>query len=137
MSLKEVMWVRHRNPWSGWSRVLVGIAMGHALWLHHWPYLVLACLAAITNPFWFPPPKSGKAWMTRAVDGERLWLARADWLDKAVMFGPSTILTFVLIWALYQQDAVWTALSGVTVVAHKFLFLFVCVRLADQENSNN
>ena len=28
MSLKELMWTRHRNPWSGWSRVLVGICHG-------------------------------------------------------------------------------------------------------------
>ena len=131
----NIMWSRHRNPWSGWTRVAVGFAMGHALWLHHWPYLALTLLAAITNPFWFPPPKREGAWMTRAVDGERLWLGKADWLDKAVMFGPSTVLTFILIWALYSRVPLWTAITAITVVVHKFLFLFYCVRINDKKNN--
>lgn len=134
MSLKELMWSRHRNPWSGWTRVLVGFAMGHALWLHDWTYLAITIVAVITNPFWFPAPKRDDAWMTRAVDGERLWLDQADWLDKSVFFGPSAVMSLVLIWALYLQDPIWSAIAGATVVIHKFLFLFFCVRLVDTVN---
>lgn len=131
-NLKEMMWRRHRNPWSGWTRVALMPPLAIALWYHHWVALALCIIAIVTNPFWFGPPQSDGAWMTRAVDGEKIWLARADWLEKAVLLGPSVVFSFILIWALYVHDPVWTTISAVTAIGHKFLFLFYCVRIADQ-----
>jgi hypothetical protein len=129
--LRRALWRRHRNPWSGWTRVALGPALAVAIWLHSWPWIALLVLALLTNPFWFPPPERDDAWMTRAVDGERLWLARTGWLEWAlVMLVPGLILV-PLIAALWANHLGWSLFLGLTLLLHKALFVVHAARLAD------
>ncbi|WP_137125978.1 DUF6653 family protein [Roseomonas sp. HF4] len=80
--MDEAAWARHANPWSGWTRLpslpLLALAAWSRAWIGWWALpAVAAVLAWIwVNPRLFPPPRRMDAWMTRAVLGERIWLAR-------------------------------------------------------------
>jgi hypothetical protein len=76
-------WERHANPWSVWTRVpvlpLLALAIWARVWIGWWTLVPLAVLLIWTwlNPRAFPPPASTAGWASRAVLGERVWLARA------------------------------------------------------------
>mgnify|MGYP005856651049 CR=1 FL=1 len=81
--LDDAGWERHANPWSVWTRVAIWPALVLALWSIHWigwwaalPLMLIAVWAFI-NPRAFPPPASTRSWASRAVLGERTYLARA------------------------------------------------------------
>jgi hypothetical protein len=85
MGMDDDAWRRHANPWSGWTRIVLGaplltLALWSRAWLGLGPSLALTALVAgwiWLNPRAFPPPADYGAWMSRAVPGERIWLMRA------------------------------------------------------------
>jgi hypothetical protein len=82
--MSEAVWERHANPWSGWTRVPVLPLLAAALFWRDalgaalWPTLGALVVWTILNPRVFPPPRSTASWMSRAVMGERIWLARGE-----------------------------------------------------------
>ncbi len=76
-------WQRHANPWSVWTRaatlpLAVALFWSRA-WLGWLP--VLAALPVLLawvwlNPRVFAPPSRLDSWASRAVLGERVWVAR-------------------------------------------------------------
>jgi hypothetical protein len=82
--MDDATWARHANPWSVWTRVpilpLLALAVWSRAWIGWWALLPAALLLAWTwvNPRIFPPPRSTGNWSSRAVLGERLWLARNE-----------------------------------------------------------
>jgi hypothetical protein len=80
--MDDAAWARHANPWSVWTRVpilpLLALAIWSRAWIGWWALIPVVLLLAWTwvNPRAFPPPRNLDAWGSRAVLGERLWLAR-------------------------------------------------------------
>jgi hypothetical protein len=73
--LRRALFARHCNPWSAWTRwastplILVPAwtrRRSHGVWPAAW-------LAA--NPFVFGRPRQLRAWSTRAMLGEELWIS--------------------------------------------------------------
>ncbi|WP_322891981.1 MULTISPECIES: DUF6653 family protein [unclassified Yoonia] len=84
MTMNDDVWVRHTNPWSGWSRVsilpLLALAVWSRIWIGWWALVPLSVVLLWTwlNPRVFPPPASVDNWMSMGVTGERIWLARSQ-----------------------------------------------------------
>jgi len=82
--MDDAAWARHANPRSVWTRVpilpLLALAVWSRAWIGWWAILPVALLLAWAwlNPRAFPRPRSLDNWASRAVLGERLWLARAE-----------------------------------------------------------
>jgi hypothetical protein len=82
MSMSEDVWMRHANPWSGWTRVAVFplwfIAIWSWTWIGLWALLPALVLGLWTwlNPRVFAPYKDDSSWITRGVLGERIFLNR-------------------------------------------------------------
>jgi hypothetical protein len=82
--LDDAGWERHANPWSVYTRIAIWPFLVTALWSFHWiGWYALIPLAAVAlwafiNPRAFPPPASTKSWASRAVLGERIFLARTE-----------------------------------------------------------
>lgn len=80
--LDDAGWERHANPLSVWTRIAIWPFLLLTLWSFHWigwiAAMPLALIAIWTfiNPRAFPPPASTKSWASRAVLGERVYLAR-------------------------------------------------------------
>lgn len=117
MNMDDRVWLRHANPWSGWTRMLTALplltlAIWSRVWLGAWAWVpvALAVLWIWLNPRAFPPPENLDNWMSKGVLGERIFLShrreiaphhrRAAWV-LSVLSLPGAL---VLIWGLY---ALW------------------------------
>lgn len=82
MTMDDGVWARHANPLSVYSRIVGGTAIFLALWspfwIGWWGVLAIGVAAFWTwiNPRLFAPPTESTSWATRAVLGERVFLAR-------------------------------------------------------------
>ncbi|UXA04353.1 hypothetical protein KXD96_15065 [Mycobacterium sp. SMC-2] len=74
--VRRAIFARHCNPWSAWTRwastplILVPPwtrRRSHAAWIALW---------LAVNPFVFGKPAHERAWSTRAMLGEELWISR-------------------------------------------------------------
>ncbi|MGB3402055.1 MAG: DUF6653 family protein [Microcoleaceae cyanobacterium] len=108
MSMTDQVWMRHANPWSGWTRVATFpfwfIAIWSWVWIG-WKALIPIALLAIwtwLNPRVFPVYKDDHSWITRGVLGERIFLNRDN-----IPIPPHQVATANLL----------TALAGVFLLA--------------------
>lgn len=144
MAMDEATWERHANRWSVWTRVpilpLIALAIWSRVWIGWWCLLPIALLIGWTfvNPRAFPPPASTRSWASRAVLGERIWLARAEvpipahhalWLG--LLAGVPAIGIPPLIWGLWALEPWATLLGLIVIICPKMWFLDRCVWLFD------
>lgn len=84
MGMDDAVWLRHANPWSGWSRMTVLPLFALAVWSRVWlGWLAVIPVAAVVfwawwNPRAFPPPARFDHWMSKGVLGERVYLTHRD-----------------------------------------------------------
>lgn len=81
--MSDEAWLRHANPWSGWTRFttvlpLLILAIWSRIWVGGWSVfpIVGAVLWMWLNPHVFPKPNSTNRWISKGVLGERVWLNR-------------------------------------------------------------
>lgn len=80
MGMSEAVWMRHANPWSGWTRMTIPPLFALAIWSRDWigwgavGAVVLVCVWTWLNPRLFRAPAHLGAWMSQGVLGERIWL---------------------------------------------------------------
>lgn len=118
---------------------LLALAVWSRVWLGWWSALpvVLALVWLWLNPRAFPPSRSDRAWMTRAVLGERIWIGQ-DRSDLAAYAAPLRLWTAVgvlgvpiLAWGLWVLDPVTTILGIAVIAAGKLVFCGYMARLYD------
>ena len=125
MGMSDRAWLRHANPWSGWTRFattlpLLIAAVWSRVWIGWWAALPVAlALAWIwANPRAFPPPSDFGRWTSRGVLGERVWLER----DRSgvpahhrrvagVATGLAALGAAAMLWGLAVLDP-WPAILG-------------------------
>ncbi|MEM1372229.1 MAG: DUF6653 family protein, partial [Pseudomonadota bacterium] len=82
MGMSDEAWARHAHPLSAYSRIFSATPMFIAAWSPFWIGWWGAGLIALVlawlwlNPRLFSPPQTTDSWATRAVLGERAFLAR-------------------------------------------------------------
>ncbi|AXI42840.1 DUF6653 family protein [Sulfitobacter sp. SK011] len=128
MGMNDVVWARHANPWSGWTRMATGLPLfSLAVWSRVWLGwgAVLAVAVAIAwiwfNPRAFAPPDNIDNWMSKGVYGERIYLEHKAELPAhhqraALVLGWLTLPGIVImtwgLWGLWWEGAVFgTALA--------------------------
>ncbi|VVT17020.1 DUF6653 family protein [Hoeflea sp. EC-HK425] len=140
MAMDDATWARHANPLSFWTRVpillLLTLAIWSRVWIGWWCLMPVAGLIAWTfvNPRAFPPPPHLNDWASKAVLGERFWLARkttpipAHHARSALMLSVLSGLSLLpLAYGLWALDP-WTAfLSAILASVFKLWF---CDRMA-------
>ena len=136
MGMDDATWARHANPWSGWTRVTILPLLSSAIWSRVWLGwgAVLLIIAVIVwtwvNPRLFGPPEHNRAWMTKGVLGERVWLAQSE---KSIpshhaKVGRMLILAaglgiLPLAFGLWHLDLGWTMVGLIAVMGAKRWFL--------------
>lgn len=135
MGMNDATWLRHANPWSAWTRFsalpLLVLAIWSRVWLGWWCLLPIALAVAWIwiNPRAFSAPSDFGAWASRAVLGERIFLARDRFEIARQHITVAHMLTLVsalgaiiLIWGLVVLDLGLTVAGLVLVIGGKTWF---------------
>ena len=72
--LRRKVFERHANPWSAWSRWGTTPLVVVPVWTRRWTHALPVLAWMIANAVVFPKPEHERAWATRAVLGEELWI---------------------------------------------------------------
>ncbi len=129
MSMSDTVWMRHANPWSAWTRVatfpFVFLAVWSYVWIGWWALAPIAATALWTwlNPRIFSPVKNDRAWATKGVFGERIWMNRSATpipqrhaRAAHVLTGLAALALIPSIIGFVRQDF-WQAAGGWTLAA--------------------
>ncbi|SMO84693.1 DUF6653 family protein [Halorubrum cibi] len=139
-SISDVLWRRHANPKSGWSRLLVTPVLLYAVYRRSGKIAALALAFTAVNPVLFSPPADDDAWMTRVVLAERWWI---DERGEAVLSRsyPAVlnllnlpVFAYALL-AAYRKRPVRTAVAGLASMFLKLRFVAELVRRYDAERT--
>jgi hypothetical protein len=72
--LRRKVFERHANPLSAWSRWGTTPLILVPVWTRKWTHAVPVLAWMIANAVVFPKPEHERAWATRAVLGEEMWI---------------------------------------------------------------
>jgi hypothetical protein len=72
--LRRAVFARHANPWSAWTRWATAPLVLLPVWTRRWKHAAVVATWFAINPVIFPKPADERAWATRAMLGEELWL---------------------------------------------------------------
>jgi uncharacterized protein DUF6653 len=86
---RRAIFARHCNPWSAWTRWASIPVIVLTAWSRRWSHAVLIALWLAVNPFVFGKPEHERAWSTRAMLGEELWISRRP-RDAAILVSALT-----------------------------------------------
>ncbi|MQA01850.1 MAG: hypothetical protein GEV07_03670 [Streptosporangiales bacterium] len=92
--LRRLVFERHSNPWSAWSRLLTTPLILVPFWTRRPSHFAAVVGWMTLNAVVFPAPADDSNWATRAMLGEEQWL-EAGQLDRvaAVNAVASVLLT--------------------------------------------
>jgi hypothetical protein len=111
--LMRAVFRHHSNPWSAWTRLLSVPLVFVPIWNRSWRKGAILGVWLILNPIVFPEPKDDKAWATRAMLGEEMWIAKRP-LDRAMALSVgATACNLGGVWGAYRQRLMPTALCTV------------------------
>lgn len=126
--MDEATWARHASPWSVWTRnsvlPLFVMALWSRDWIGWWSLLPVTAVLfwAWYNPRAFSPPAHTDNWASKAVFGERVWIARQTIPIPAHHARAAIVLALVsatglpfLAYGLYAL-AIWPTLLGMALV---------------------
>ncbi|WP_338101554.1 DUF6653 family protein [Mycobacterium persicum] len=72
--IRRAVFARHCNPWSAWTRWASTPLALVPIWTRRWGHAAVIALWLAGNPVVFGKPKHHRAWATRAMLGEELWI---------------------------------------------------------------
>lgn len=81
--VKRMVFARHSNPWSAWTRWASAPLVLVPVWRRSWRDAALVGVWMALNPVVFGKPSHERAWATRAVLGEEQWIAERP-MDAAM-----------------------------------------------------
>ena len=103
----------HSNPWSAWTRLLSLPLVFLTIWKRSWREGAIVVVWLIVNPIMFGEPKNDKAWATRAMLGEEMWITKRP-LDRAMALNiGATAFGLGGVWGAYKRRLWPTAVCTV------------------------
>jgi hypothetical protein len=75
-AFRRAIFARHANPWSAWTRWASTPLVLVPIWTRRWHHAALVAFWLAVNPVVFGKPRDERAWSTRAMLGEELWITR-------------------------------------------------------------
>ncbi len=135
MGTTDEVWLRHANPWSGWTRLSIlplwALAIWGRVWIggYAWGAVALVLIWIWFNPRVFAPRVLFDKWMLRGVLGERLFLQFNEALPAhhrrmAIIPGYGSVPgPLVLGWVLWVLDPAFVVFGVILAALPKQWFL--------------
>lgn len=114
-----------------WVRVVLGWTFLAALWFRSLPAVLLILGALVASGLVHPPVRRPERFMTRAVDGYRIWMHRMPRLRRALLLGGGLVLGAVTVWALWTHQTILALGLVAFVVVLKGTLMIHFARIAD------
>lgn len=121
--MSDVMWRRHANPWSVWTRLLSTPLIYLPFWNHSWKQGLVVAIWFVINPFLFPEPKNKESWGARAIRGEARWAKQHPQDTALAVQSVGTIAALGGLYAASRHRLALTVTSAVTVMLCNAWFL--------------
>ncbi|WP_197283775.1 DUF6653 family protein [Mycobacterium sp. Marseille-P9652] len=112
--VRRAIFARHCHPWSAWTRWASAPLILVPVWTRRWREAALVALWLAINPFVFGKPPHQRAWATRAMLGEELWISRRP-RDAAVAVSAVTSAAAVAALVAARRRRLRTAAIAVAV----------------------
>jgi uncharacterized protein DUF6653 len=93
--IRRAVFARHCNPWSAWTRWATAPLTLVPVWTRRCDHAVVLGLWLAVNPFVFGKPGHERAWSTRAMLGEELWIVERP-RDAATVVSALTSAAWLL-----------------------------------------
>jgi hypothetical protein len=131
--VRRALFARHCNPWSAWTRwastplILVPVwtrRRSHAVWLALW---------LAVNPFVFGKPAQQRAWSTRAMLGEELWISSRPRDAATVVSGLTSAVAVVAIVAARRHQLTPAAVATVLQMSLTLIYWEQMVRYLERD----
>jgi hypothetical protein len=87
--VRRAVFARHCHPCSAWTRWASTPLILVPAWTRRWRHAAWIALWLAVNPFVFGKPAHHRAWSTRAMLGEELWISRRP-RDAAALVSAAT-----------------------------------------------
>ena len=135
--VRHMVFARHSNPWSAWTRWLSTPLVLVPLWTRRRSHAAILGAWMAANPVIFPRPADEHAWATRAVLGEELWITERPRDAALVVNAAATLAGVIALLAARRHRAAGAA--GATAVAMALLLVYwrLMADHYDREQSTN
>jgi hypothetical protein len=132
--MSEFLWSRHANPWSVWTAVVTFPLLVLALYRRSRLLLGGVLLFVPLNPLLFRPPSDDRAWATRVVLGEQVWLDRGVLPSREAAMAAGSAPVYLATFGAALRKSRWGTVGGsVLSMALMLLFFARMVRLYDEQ----
>ena len=121
--MSERTWLRHANPWSGFTRIITYPLVFIPIWyfqefledpVNNWYPALVIILVVIwfwLNPRIFPQPKNYDHWLSKGVLGEKLWTSGKRYKDSNLLLSfLMSLFFFIAIYTAYMK-MFWATMS--------------------------
>ena len=109
--MRRKVFERHANPWSAWSRWGTTPLVVVPVWTRKWTHAVPVLAWMIANAVVFPKPEHERAWATRAVLGEEMWIVERP-RDAAMVVNAGGIACLVAALIAARRRTLAHAVAG-------------------------
>ena len=135
--LKHMVFARHSNPWSAWTRWLSTPLVLVPLWTRRWSHAAIIGAWMAANPVIFPRPADEHAWSTRAVLGEELWITERPRDTAMAVDAAATLAGVTALIAARRHRAAPAAGATAVVMALLLVYWRLMARYYDQHRRAN
>lgn len=132
----RLFWSGHANPWSVRTFVVAYPMLVLAIYRRQRPLLVVTLIFVVLNPILAPPPADDRAWATRVVLGERVWLEEGIFPSWDLLFAllAAPVYLFTLASAAKRRP-IRTVLGTTASMVVMLLFFDRMVRKYDERST--
>lgn len=131
---RRMMFARHANPWSAWTRWASTPLVLVPVWTRRWSHAALVGLWLAANPFVFGKPRDEHAFASRAMLGEELWITRRPRDDALVVSALTSVAAVGALVAARRRRLVPAAAATAVQMALTLVYWRQMVRYLDRES---
>nr|WP_233214679.1 DUF6653 family protein [Mycobacterium sp. 4858] len=134
--VRRAIFARHCNPLSAWTRWASTPLILIPPWTRRWRHAAWIALWLAVNPFVFGRPAHERAWSTRAMLGEELWISRRP-RDAALVIGALTsVAALCAVAAAGRRRALSAAVAIAVQMALTLVYWQQMVRYLERERGH-
>ncbi|SIO35694.1 hypothetical protein [Halodesulfovibrio marinisediminis] len=133
-SMSDLFWQKMRNPLTFWPRIILTLLILIAFWSHSVWWIIFLFFVEAAVIFFAPPASKHENWITRAMDGFRIWTVVRSTDERNTMLIMFIFVTIAFLAALWTHSLVWIFFFGVQIAIAKLLLIRRFTALARNED---